>query len=89
MLVLYISYYSIAWASISYLANRKFAGRYFNISNTVLGPQPAAQQPLQWMPPPGGAPPGCPPGLEYLTMVDQLIVKQQIELLEGKSLLRL
>lgn len=26
---------------------------------------------------------GCPPGLEYLTMVDQLLVKQQIELLEG------
>ncbi|XP_056008815.1 phospholipid scramblase 2-like isoform X3 [Ostrea edulis] len=26
---------------------------------------------------------GCPPGLEYLTMVDQLLVKQQIELLEA------
>lgn len=26
---------------------------------------------------------GVPPGLEYLTMVDQLLVKQQIELLEG------
>ena len=26
---------------------------------------------------------GCPPGLEYLTAIDQLIVKQQIELLEG------
>lgn len=28
--------------------------------------------------------PGCPPGLEYMTMVDQLIVQQQIELLEGE-----
>ena len=27
-------------------------------------------------------PPGCPPGLQYLTMVDQLIVKQQMEVLE-------
>ena len=25
----------------------------------------------------------CPPGLEYLTQIDQLIVKQQIELFEG------
>ena len=27
--------------------------------------------------------PGCPPGLEYLTQVDQLLVNQQIELLES------
>ena len=26
---------------------------------------------------------GCPPGLEYLTQLDQLVVKQQVELLEG------
>jgi hypothetical protein len=25
----------------------------------------------------------CPPGLEYLTMVDQLLVHQKVELLEG------
>lgn len=29
------------------------------------------------------APPNCPPGLEYLTMVDQLLVHQKVELLEG------
>ena len=29
-------------------------------------------------------PTGCPPGLEYLCQIDQLIVKQQIELLERK-----
>jgi len=29
------------------------------------------------------APPGCPPGLQYLAMVDQLLVKQQVELLEA------
>ena len=28
---------------------------------------------------------GCPPGLEYLTMVDQILVKQQVELWEGKT----
>ena len=32
-------------------------------------------------------PAGCPPGLEYLTAIDQLIVKQQIELLEGRVFL--
>ena len=33
-------------------------------------------------PPP---PADCPPGLEYLAAIDQLLVKQKIELLEGKS----
>ncbi|RMX42103.1 hypothetical protein pdam_00001309 [Pocillopora damicornis] len=27
--------------------------------------------------------PGCPPGLEYLTAVDQLLIQQQVELLEA------
>lgn len=29
--------------------------------------------------------PNCPPGLEYLTMIDQLLVRQQVEVLEGSS----
>ena len=37
-----------------------------------------------WMMPPPAAPPNCPPGLEYMTQIDQLLVKQQIELLESK-----
>ncbi|XP_052821335.1 phospholipid scramblase 2-like isoform X1 [Mya arenaria] len=41
--------------------------------------QPAAQQ---WMQRPEGLP-GCPPGLEYLCQIDQLLVKQQVELLEA------
>ena len=31
--------------------------------------------------------PGVPPGLEYLTQIDQLLVNQQIELLESMSVL--
>lgn len=55
--------------------------------------QPMAGQPMQPMPgQPGQQPPmmampqgfaGCPPGLEYLTQLDQLVVKQQVELLEA------
>ncbi|XP_078266560.1 phospholipid scramblase 1-like isoform X1 [Rhinoraja longicauda] len=37
---------------------------------------------LQRMPMPLGIP-NCPPGLEYLTQVDQLLVHQQVELLEA------
>ena len=38
----------------------------------------------QWMQAPP-APANCPPGLEYLTQIDQLLVKQQVELLEGEK----
>ena len=40
-------------------------------------------QPGGWMPAPT-APPNCPPGLEYLAQVDQLLVKQKIEGLESR-----
>ena len=42
----------------------------------------AAKQDAPWMPPPQ-TPIGCPPGLEYLTKIDQILVQQQVELLEG------
>ena len=42
----------------------------------------AAKQDAPWMPPPQ-TPMGCPPGLEYLTKIDQILVQQQVELLEG------
>merc|ERR1712106_415930 len=32
---------------------------------------------------PAQPPPGCPPGLQYLAMIDQLSVKQKVELLEA------
>ena len=35
------------------------------------------------MPAPPGVNNNCPPGLEYLTQIDQLLVHQQVELLEG------
>lgn len=37
--------------------------------------------PVVWMPKPAQAS-GCPPGLEYLTQIDQILVKQQIDIME-------
>jgi hypothetical protein len=37
----------------------------------------------QWAPPPPEVLSNCPPGLEYLLHVDQLLVKQHIELIEA------
>ena len=50
--------------------------------------QPMAGAGPGWMPAPQ-APPNCPPGLEYLCQVDQLLVKQKIEGLESKCYLTL
>ena len=44
---------------------------------TTGGPQ------VQWMTVPQEVPPGCPPGLEYLTQVDQILVHQQVDLFES------
>eukprot|EP00795_Rhopilema_esculentum_P017008 gene17008-8513_t len=48
----------------------------------VVAQQPGAPPQGQWMAIPQ-APIGCPPGLEYLTQIDQLLVKQKVELLEA------
>lgn len=45
--------------------------------------QPGPPGAPQWMMQPQ-RPLNCPMGLEYLTMVDQLLVHQKVELLEGK-----
>ncbi|XP_038076557.1 phospholipid scramblase 2-like isoform X1 [Patiria miniata] len=47
----------------------------------VPGALPGQPAPTQWMPAPQSIP-GCPPGLEYLTQIDQLLVHQQVELFE-------
>ena len=44
--------------------------------------QPPQQQPIQWMPAPAQVIANCPPGLECLTQVDQILVHQQVELWE-------
>merc|ERR1711963_243153 len=58
----------------------------------ISGQPPYGGQSPYGSPPPfgGQAPPyggempyGCPPGLQYLAMVDQLVVKQKVELLEA------
>lgn len=41
-------------------------------------------QQIQWMPPPEFYHPDCPPGLEYLLQVDQLLIHQLIEVFEGE-----
>lgn len=46
-----------------------------------FGPPPGAPPQQQWAARPDAIP-GCPPGLEYLTTLDQMLVKQQIELME-------
>ncbi|KAL1465253.1 hypothetical protein WDU94_004837 [Cyamophila willieti] len=50
-----------------------------------ISQQPTAQggPTSGWMNIPQGRPANCPPGLEYLTTVDQLMVKQKVELLEA------
>eukprot|EP00057_Strongylocentrotus_purpuratus_P028706 XP_011683180.1 PREDICTED: phospholipid scramblase 2 isoform X2 [Strongylocentrotus purpuratus] len=47
----------------------------------VVGQQPGMPMPVQLMPAPQAIP-GCPPGLEYMVQLEQLLVHQQIELAE-------
>jgi hypothetical protein len=53
------------------------------IALSVLVQFTASDHPFQEWGAPVEAIPGCPPGLEYLTALDQILVKQQIELPES------
>ncbi|KAF2897511.1 hypothetical protein ILUMI_08667 [Ignelater luminosus] len=53
------------------------------ITNQPMGP--GGMMPTnEWMRMPQGVP-NCPPGLEYLTMIDHLLVQQRVELLQAIS----
>ena len=56
----------------------------FHLSDSLVTHQAAAPEAkaTEWMPRPEV--PGCPPGLEYLTQVDQVLVHQTMEMLEGR-----
>ncbi|XP_078380253.1 phospholipid scramblase 1-like [Oculina patagonica] len=47
----------------------------------VVQQQPGVAGQTNWMPAPQ-APIGCPPGLEYLVAVDQILIQQQVQLAE-------
>ena len=57
----------------------------YKMPNPLQNQPPSSMipQPVQWMPMPEVNLPGCPPGLEYLAQVDQLLVHQLIEIAEG------
>ncbi|XP_032786242.2 phospholipid scramblase 2 [Daphnia magna] len=62
-------------------------GGYVNVPGQPIVTQPTGQpnSALEWMPlqPQHQQNRSCPPGLEYLTAVDQLLVHQKVELLEA------
>ncbi|XP_049484648.1 phospholipid scramblase 1-like [Panthera uncia] len=53
----------------------------FPVQHQPVYNQPGGPAGVPWMPAPP-PPSGCPPGLEYLSQIDQILVHQQIELLE-------
>nr|XP_020670886.1 phospholipid scramblase 1-like isoform X1 [Pogona vitticeps] len=61
-----------------------FAYQYHPASSGLVPLQSQPAAPVVWMPAPP-VPPKCPPGLEYLTQIDRIVVEQQMDLLEALS----
>merc|ERR1712000_523341 len=55
---------------------------FYNQQGPINNQPMPGHQPEQWMAMPQGIP-NCTVGLEYLTQVDQLLVKQKVEILEA------
>ena len=75
------------------IKSTKPSGRPFQASEFVVVEQPpelssygtaGESQQIQWMQPPEFYHSDCPPGLEYLLQVDQLLIHQLIEVFQGK-----
>lgn len=51
----------------------------------MVSPAQHSVPPAEWVQIPAGAnaSPNCPPGLEYLSMIDQVVVHQKFHILEG------
>jgi len=59
-----------------------YANNGYALLITPYAGQPGVPPTANWMPMPTQVLPGCQPGLEYLTELDQILVHQQVEAME-------
>ncbi|XP_031637118.1 phospholipid scramblase 1-like [Contarinia nasturtii] len=68
--------------AIQYKQPPSYSRDYESVNPIVSQPLSGGQAPVSWIKT-SNVMPICPPGLEYLTAVDQLLIKQKVELLEA------